>query len=182
MAALSSLRSRVSEDGEFIHERHRSWIERKGSVVVAIDIGATFSGYAMSFSRDKFTIHATCSVDPFRPAMGSRIQKKVPTVLLLKPDLTFHSFGQEALTHYYRELNEEEQIKWHFFERFNMSLVGDICSESILLINLRRIFGDRLRFRRRMGKCSPRGPSSLACCATFAIRPSKSAIRFRSSS
>ena len=89
----------------------------QGHVVVAIDIGTTFSSYAMSFSRDKFNIYVMSAVDHFRRP----IQTKVPTVLLLKPDLTFHSFGQEALT-FFIDLEEVEQKKWHFFERFKMSL------------------------------------------------------------
>ena len=97
-------------------------IERKGHVVVAIDIGTAFSGYAMSFSRDRFTIYAMRAVDPFRPAEGCEIQTKIPTVLLLRPDGTFHSFGQDALTHYNRDLEEDEQKKWYCFERFKMSL------------------------------------------------------------
>ena len=49
----------VSGEGrELDPECHRSSINRNEHIVVAIDVGTAFSGYAMSSSRDKFTIYA----------------------------------------------------------------------------------------------------------------------------
>lgn len=47
--------------------------------------------------------------------------QKVPTVLLLKPDGTFHSFGYQAKEAYYNLLNEEAK-NWLYFEKFKMTL------------------------------------------------------------
>ena len=108
------------EDDRFISGFQGS--PRKGGhVVVAIDIGTTFSGYAMSLSSGKFSIYAMRATDPYRPESGSA-KTKVPTTLLLKPDRTFHSFGHEAMKHYHKDLDEDEQKKWYYFERFKMKL------------------------------------------------------------
>ena len=49
--------------------------------------------------------------------------QKVPTVLLLKPDGTFHSFGYQAKEAYYNLLNEEAK-NWLYFEKFKIKLAG----------------------------------------------------------
>ena len=121
--------------GEADNERDDRFISgfqaspRKGGhVVVAIDIGTTFSGYAMSFSSGKFSIYAMRATDPYRPE-GGATTTKVPTTLLLKPDRTFHSFGHEAMNHYHKELDEDEQKRWHYFERFKMKLHAEPVSK-----------------------------------------------------
>ena len=78
-----------------------------GHVVVAIHIGTTFSTYACSFSSSPFKIF---------------YWSEVPTTLLLKPDQTFHSFGDVAMNHYNRKLDEGEQKRWYYFDRFKMKL------------------------------------------------------------
>ena len=93
-------------------------------LVVAIDIGTTYSGYAMSFADDKYTIHAILGSGNRNPTRVSACPtpNKVPTALLLKPDGSFHSFGHEALNHYNIEIEEEEQKHWIYFSRFKMKL------------------------------------------------------------
>ena len=103
-------------------ECHRSSIDRKRHIVVAIDVGTAFSGYAMSSSRDKFTIYSMRADDPFEEGRLIVKETKIPTVLLLRPDGTFHSFGQDALTHYSSRLDADEQKSWHFFERFKTNI------------------------------------------------------------
>ena len=95
-----------------------------GHVVVAIDIGTTYSGYAWSFSSTKHTINAMRATNPYR-SEGSTRMTKVPTTLLLRPDQTFDSFGHEAMKKYNKELDEDEQKEWYYFERFKMHLHTD---------------------------------------------------------
>ena len=91
-------------------------------LVVAIDIGTTYSGYAMSFTGlHKHSIHATLDSGDGN-VTACPTQNKVPTALLLKPDGSFHSFGREALRHYSMELDEKEQKEWMYFRRFKMKL------------------------------------------------------------
>ena len=90
-------------------------------LVVAIDIGTTYSGYAMSFKSAKHTIHIIRSSGDGNPVSSCATPNKVPTALLLKPDGSFHSFGYDALRHYIK-IDEKEQKKWMYFSRFKMEL------------------------------------------------------------
>ena len=100
-----------------------------GHVVVAIDIGTTYSGYAWSFSGTKDTINAMQTTDPYRPE-GSVMTTKVPTTLLLDPDENFDSFGHAAMKKYNKDLDEDEQKDWYYFERFKMKLHTDTVSNT----------------------------------------------------
>ena len=100
----------------------------EGHVIVAIDIGTAFSGYAFSFSGDRYNIYAMRQTDRCRPLESGPSPCKVPTCLLLKPNGAFHSFGGEAMEYYNRELNGREQKEWWFFERFKMSLHSERVS------------------------------------------------------
>ena len=91
-------------------------------VVVAIDFGTTFSGYAFSFTRDKESaIHMMRRWEGGDPGVSNQ---KTPTTLLLKPDGSFHSFGFGARD-FYHDLEHEEAKKWMYFEKFKMTLHTD---------------------------------------------------------
>ena len=122
-----------SEEDEKLISGFQAPPRKGGHVVVAIDIGTTFSGYAMSFSREKFAIYAMQATDHYR-LEGGPSATKIPTALLVKPDKKFHSFGHEAMNHYNRELDEQEQQKWYYFERFKMKL----HAEKVRLYNWHR--------------------------------------------
>lgn len=90
-------------------------------VVVSIDFGTSFSGFAYSFnhedgSEDIYMNRAWGS------AQGSSTLK-TPTCLLLDPEKTFVSFGYEAADKY-AELEEGEDRSFYFFDRFKMLLHG----------------------------------------------------------
>ena len=87
-------------------------------VVVAIDFGTTFSGYAFAFTRDPDSIHMMRKWEGGDPGVNNQ---KIPTTLLLKPDGSFHSFGYGARD-FYHDLEHSEAKKWLYFEKFKMSL------------------------------------------------------------
>lgn len=87
-------------------------------VVVAIDFGTTYSGYAFSFVRDPENIHMMKKWEGGDPGV---INQKTPTTLLLTPDKKFHSFGYSARD-YYHDLDPQEAKKWLYFEKFKMTL------------------------------------------------------------
>ncbi|XP_060584566.1 heat shock 70 kDa protein 12A-like [Ruditapes philippinarum] len=63
-------------------------------VVVAIDFGTVHSGFAYSFKGNENNIKSG--------EHGGMLQEdRVPTILLLKPDKTFHSFGYKAQTDFH---------------------------------------------------------------------------------
>lgn len=87
-------------------------------VVVAIDFGTTFSGYAFAFTREPESIHMMRRWEGGDPGVSNQ---KTPTTLLLRPDGTFHSFGFGARD-FYHDLEPDEARKWLYFEKFKMAL------------------------------------------------------------
>jgi len=109
-------------------------------VVVAIDFGTTYSGYAFAFTRDIDSILMMRKVDGNDPGLYlfsfdiiekekpqivyvflGVINQKTPTTILLTPSLEFHSFGFFARD-FYHDLDPDEAKRWLFFEKFKMSL------------------------------------------------------------
>lgn len=97
---------------------HHSAAVTDTQVVVAIDFGTTYSGYAYAFNSSPHDIHLMR-----RPEGGQFgiVSHKIPTILLLNDKGAFHSFGYEA-RETYLDLNEEETQKWFYFEKFKMEL------------------------------------------------------------
>ncbi|GIY53474.1 hypothetical protein CDAR_405052 [Caerostris darwini] len=87
-------------------------------VVVAIDFGTTYSGYAFSFTQDPDNIHMMRKWEGGDPGV---VNQKTPTTLLLDPDEKFHSFGYAARDCYH-DLEPQEAKKWLYFEKFKMTL------------------------------------------------------------
>lgn len=88
-------------------------------VVVAIDFGTTYSGYAYSFTNHPEDIHLMRSIQGGR--YGSPSTHKIPTILLLNEKGRFHSFGHEAREAYHN-LDENEAKNWFYFEKFKLEL------------------------------------------------------------
>ena len=87
-------------------------------VVIAIDFGTTFSGYAFSFARDIESIHVMRKWEGGDPGV---VNQKTPTTLLLTPEGDFHSFGFSARD-FYHDLTPKEAKRWMYFEKFKMAL------------------------------------------------------------
>lgn len=81
-------------------------------LVIAIDFGTTYSGYAFSFKGHKGKIltktHGYTLCDD-----------RIPTIVLLNPDKTFNSFGYEAQDTY-SKLGEEKQT-YFYCENFKIA-------------------------------------------------------------
>ena len=105
----------------------------KALLVIAIDIGTTYSGYAISFSSDPYKIDTICENDPNAQRIsGSAPCGKIPTTLLLEPDGTFHSFGYQALSDYSNQIDDDPEAEktWMYFDRFKMDLHSKSVSET----------------------------------------------------
>lgn len=87
-------------------------------VVVAVDFGTAFSGYAFSFTRDPENIHMMRKWEG-----GDRgvVNQKTPTTILLTPEGKFQSFGFAARDDYH-DLDPQDAKKWYYFEKFKMIL------------------------------------------------------------
>ncbi|XP_060572365.1 heat shock 70 kDa protein 12B-like, partial [Ruditapes philippinarum] len=104
-------------------KKHETDLDRQAMsslVVVAIDFGTTYSGWAFSYKDDykrdplKITTNAI---------QNTNISPKVPTCILINSDgETPHSIGYEAEDYYAEICENGEQYQWFFFKRFKMML------------------------------------------------------------
>lgn len=100
--------------------RRNSLID-KYDVVVAIDFGTAFSGFAFSFN------HRDGSDDIYMNREWGSAQGystlKTPTCILLNPYKKFDKFGFEAAEKY-AELEDANDQTFYCFDRFKMMLHG----------------------------------------------------------
>jgi len=87
-------------------------------IVVAIDFGTTYSGYAFAFVRDPGAVHMMRRWEGGDPGV---VNQKTPTTLLLDPAARFHSFGYAARDSYH-DLDTHDAKKWLYFDKFKMVL------------------------------------------------------------
>ena len=93
-------------------------------VVVAIDFGTTFSGYAYSLTREPDSVHIMRKWEGGDPGVTNM---KTPTTLLLTPEGDFHSFGFTARD-FYHDMDHKEALRWLYFDKFKLTLHGDPVS------------------------------------------------------
>lgn len=82
-------------------------------MVMAIDFGTTYSGYAYSFRSKKKDIFTN---------YWQKDQIKTPTIVLMDENKKFHSFGQEAKDKYLELIKSKDHMRWYYFENFKMKL------------------------------------------------------------
>ena len=82
-------------------------------MVMAIDFGTTYSGYAYSFKSSKEEIFTN---------YWEGVEIKTPTVVLMNKDKALHSFGEKAKEHYRGLIKKTEHKEWYYFENFKMKL------------------------------------------------------------
>lgn len=92
--------------------------ENSRRIVVAIDFGTTYSGYAYAFRRKPDEIHLMRRKEAGQVGGPSH---KIPTILLMDEREQFHAFGYDARDAYH-DMTEEESRKWLYFEKFKMEL------------------------------------------------------------
>ncbi|XP_071947074.1 uncharacterized protein [Antedon mediterranea] len=87
-------------------------------VVIAIDFGSTFSGYAYCFPTNPEEIFVMRKWQGGDPGVWNT---KMPSTLLLTPEGEFHSFGFVARD-FYHDMEHKEAQKWLYFDNFKMPL------------------------------------------------------------
>lgn len=94
-------------------------------VVVAIDFGTTYSGWAFSL-RDKYkNDHLDIQTHSGWKSGDGLITPKVPTCILFDKEEKFRCFGYEAENKYAELLAEDNGDGWKYFSNFKMSLFSD---------------------------------------------------------
>ena len=95
-------------------------------MVVAIDFGTTFSGYAFQHTTDYRKEDPTKSIfcpQSWNSGKKQLLSLKTPTCLLLDQNEDIDSFGYEAEEKYANLCMDGDQKKWYFFRRFKMQLM-----------------------------------------------------------
>ncbi|XP_033740146.1 heat shock 70 kDa protein 12B-like [Pecten maximus] len=89
-------------------------------LVVAIDFGTTYSGYAFSFKSNKNDVKTHL----WETGIGQEQSTKAPTSILFDHLKRYHSFGYDAENQYSR-LSDEQQKQYYYFKRFKMTLFNN---------------------------------------------------------
>ena len=98
--------------------------EKRFLATVAIDLGTAYSGFAFSLNKEQGENSIFMNKD-WVNELGHQTSK-TPTCLLLKPDLSFDSFGYKAVERYaYLRSVYEAQDEFLFFELFKMAAYND---------------------------------------------------------
>ena len=125
--------------------------------VVALDIGTSSSGYAISrydaYKRDPLQISTfgwNSRTDGFQ-------HFKTLSAVLLTPDGERHSIGYDAEYYYINTLQEAEREKWFYFQNFKMRLYDQkvrMWNVLMSIIYLQNIYfsGKMLAFSTRNGQ------------------------------
>lgn len=95
-------------------------------MVVAIDFGTTFSGYAFQFTKEYGKEDPTKSIFCPQSWNGGKkqlISLKTPTCLLLDQNTDIDCFGYEAEEKYANLCMDGDNKDWYFFRRFKLQLL-----------------------------------------------------------
>lgn len=117
----------VKDDNKHKIQTEELKVDKK-LLVVAIDIGTTYSGYAFSFAHEQGEEMANpdnMHAGRWGCEGGSESSVRTPSCLLLQPDKSFDSFGYEAITKYNGLSADNEHRDWYFFWQFKMVLHKD---------------------------------------------------------
>jgi hypothetical protein len=95
-------------------------------IVVAFDIGTSYSGYAYSDRKEIETKSIT--LNEWTGNLVSDAKAKAPTTVLFTKDKTFHSFGYEAEDFYARQVCQKKNEDWYRFRNFKMILYREKVS------------------------------------------------------
>ena len=100
-------------------------------IVVAIDVGTTYSGYAFSFRNKPSEV----TVVNWENHASNGFSYKAPSVLLLNQTYQFVAFGYEAEKQYSDIITREPTDQYLFVKNFKTELVNDrviLCYQQIL--------------------------------------------------
>lgn len=94
-------------------------------LVVAIDFGTTFSGYAFSFRDEYKRDRLKISTKVWYDSLSTLVSEKTSTCVLFDSKGNFHSFGFEAEEKYFSLACDNNHHDWYFFRHFKMMLYNE---------------------------------------------------------
>lgn len=110
-------------------KRNKNYKKDNALIVVAIDFGTSFSGFAYS-TKDRFkSDHSYIEgFETWQSRETSLATSKTPTAILLKRNGDFVSFGYAAEKKYNDLLEDDTSEDFCLFERFKMTLYQEKVS------------------------------------------------------
>lgn len=103
----------------------------KWDIIVAFDIGTSYSGYAYSDKKEIET--NTINLNEWTGNSTLDPKAKAPTTVLLNEDQTFDSFGYEAEERYAQRVEEKTHNKCYRFRNFKMKLYHEKVNNATAL-------------------------------------------------
>lgn len=94
-------------------------------LVVAIDFGTTFSGYAFAFQSDNIQDPLDIKGNQWNMGSESGVSLKTSTSVLFDTKGEFAAFGTEAEDRYTELALNEKHQDWYFFRQFKMILYNN---------------------------------------------------------
>lgn len=92
----------------------------KCDIVVALDIGTSYSGYA--YSDKKEIKKEDINLNEWSGNFSHDKKAKCPTVVMLNEDKSFDSFGYKAEERYAKMVKQKTHLKCYRFRDFKMKL------------------------------------------------------------
>lgn len=96
--------------------------EKPPLLVVAMDFGTTFSGYAFATLGDYKNDPLSISTHTWATGSQTGMSLKTPTCILFDSAENFVAFGKDAEDKYTILAQENNHKGWHYFRRFKMDL------------------------------------------------------------
>lgn len=101
----------------------------KWDIIIAFDIGTSYSGYA--YSDRKEIVTNTINLNEWIGNSTLDPRAKAPTTVLLNGDQTFDSFGYEAEERYAQRVEEKTHNECYRFRNFKMKLYHEKVSNVV---------------------------------------------------
>lgn len=95
-------------------------------LVVAIDIGTTFSSCAFSYLHEFEKNPLNVGAVRWTPGYDNTISTRTQTSILFDSEKNFDSFGYEAEKRYLELTEDGEHRDWHYFRRFKQMLLNEV--------------------------------------------------------
>lgn len=89
-------------------------------IIVAIDIGTSYSGYA--YSDKKQFKDGKINLNEWTGNFNYDKTSKAPSIVLLNEDRSFNSFGYEAEANYAKKVKDKTHLRCYRFRNFKMRL------------------------------------------------------------
>ncbi|XP_076107597.1 uncharacterized protein LOC143075902 [Mytilus galloprovincialis] len=129
------------ETGEldYGHGKQDEYVPKEVTVVAAIDIGTSYSGYAYSTVKAYQTDHLDITCNQSCSSGGKQlISSKTPSCILMTRDKELVSFGYDAEKDYEHIIVEGNADNYYFFDKFKMALhKSKVAPEQIEIKDIR---------------------------------------------